>query len=97
MKTIKRRRNHVNHRELYDNTIVDGVSGETHEDYLRANVVSKSAKTTAKLNNMHRLCPVPGKLSAKICANPKLTILKLIHLTPWNLISRINRYQFWSV
>ena len=97
MTSTKRRRNDVNYREMNNNTIVDGVSGDAYENYLRANVVGKSTKVTVKLNNTCHLHPIPGKFPVKTCINPKLTILKLILLMPWNLILKINRQQFWII
>ena len=76
----KRRRNHVNYMEMHNNTIVEGVSGDTYENYLRANVIGKSTKITVKINHACHLYPIPGKFPIKTCINPKLTILKLILL-----------------
>ena len=60
--------------EMYNNTIIDGVLVDTHENYLRANVWGKSTKITVKINNTSHLYPIPGKFPAKTCINPKLTI-----------------------
>ena len=72
----------MNYMEIHNNTIVDGVSVDTHKNYLRANVAGKSTKITVKINNVLYLYLIPGKFPTKICINPKLTILKLILLIP---------------